>query len=206
MFRTTIESFSDLTASRHKIRLHCSAESAKDPDREWCGDGLEQLCKLHGVELQWREAQPSLGGNMNSAIDLCSADAIVLIQDDCPLIRPLDLSPSAELIAADPGVSMIRYEWPPPPRCTLVPYRDEWRRFELVNRLYGDRAFMIPQGFFERHGRYARGGQHGNSEVAMLNRLRSDQAVILATPNLHFEHINGVPAVIRDHRSNVPKR
>lgn len=178
--------------SGHDYRVMCSAEAEHSPMQLWMGAELERVCREHQIELHWREAPPSLGANMNAALALCSSPTILLVQDDCPLIRPLDLTPGIEMLGGDRSVDMIRYEWPPQEhRTRLVPYRDGWRQFELVKRLYGDRAFMVRRDFMDRHGWFREGGPHGNSEVAMSERLVADRAVILAPDKQYFQHIQG---------------
>lgn len=207
-FRQTLLSMvQGLTASRHKLRYLCSAETQRDPASEWCGDGLAALCADHGVSLHWRHAPASLGANMNAALRPCVTPSRLLVQDDCPLIVPLDLSDGAEIMEAERGISLIRYEWPPQPhRTTLHEYGGGWRQFELVNRCYGDRANLFPSWFAERHGWFAEGGGHGNSEWKMSDRLKNDGAVILAPLTQHFAHIQGVPSVVNDNRSRQEKR
>ncbi len=183
---------------RHKCRIMCSAEAEHSPMQLWMGAELERYCREYNIELHWREALPSLGANMNAALALTTAPIILLVQDDCPLIHPLDLAPGIELLAGDRSVDMIRYEWPPQEhRTRFVPYRDGWRRFELIGRFYGDRAFMVRRDFMDRHGWYTEGGPHGSSEVAMSDRLRADKAVILAPEKQYFQHIQGRPSTNR---------
>ena len=194
---TTIRSMVDkLCVSSIPRRYVCSAESHAVED--WLRSGAESVCQTYGVELHWRRGSPSLGANMNAALALTTAPTILLVQDDCPLMRLLDLTPGVELLAGDRSIDMIRYEWPPQEhRTRLVPYRDGWRQFELVRRCYGDRAFMIRRDFMGRHGWYREGGPHGNSEVAMSERLVADRAVILAPDKQYFQHIEGRSSIIR---------
>ncbi len=192
-FRRTVQSMvENLRSFSHETRFLCSAESKPASIQGWRGDELIDICRSYGVELHWRRGKPSLGANMNAALALCSSSTILLVQDDCPLIRPLDLTPGIEMLSGDRSVDMIRYEWPPQVnRTRLVPYRDGWRQFELVGRFYGDRAFMVRRDFMDRHGWYREAGPHGNSEVAMSEWLAAGKAVILAPDKQYFQHIQG---------------
>ena len=202
-FRRTIRSLGvKLRSFPHDTRILCSAETESNPAQPWCGDDLADVCRTYGVELSWRSnKKASLGANMNAALALTAAPVVLLVQDDCPLIYPLDLSPGVELLAGDRSVDMIRYEWPPQPlRTRLVPYRDGWRRFQLAGRFYGDRAFMIRRDFMDRHGWYTEGGVHGSSEVAMSERLLADKTVIVAPDRQYFQHIQGLSTIPGDKR------
>jgi len=204
-FHRTIRSMVEkLRHFPHDARFHCSSESYETDGRKWRGDALKELCRRYGVQLYWRDwhtTSPSLGANMNAALALATSPIVLLVQDDCPLIHPLDLSPGIELLVGDRSVDMIRYEWPPQKhRTRFVPYRDGWRQFQLFGRFYGDRAFMVRRDFMDRHGWYAVGGVHGSSEVAMSERLLADKAVIVAPDRQYFQHIQGLSTIPGDKR------
>ena len=198
-FRRTTRSMVEKLRGSSPRRYFCSAESLHVSDR--LRNDLAGVCTCYGVEMHWRAGKPSLGANMNAALALSSNPTILLVQDDCPLIHPLDLTPGIDLLAGDRSISMIRYEWPPQEhRTRLVPYRAGWRQFELFGRFYGDRAFMIRRDFMDRHGWYTEGGAHGSSEVAMSERLLADKALIVAPDKQYFQHLQGRSSIIGDTR------
>ena len=96
-----------LTATEHQLRYVCSSESVTDPNHQWYGAELAALCKAEGVKLRFRESgPPGLGENMNAALKLCRGDYILLVQDDRPLLKPLDLNESVAFMASTPSVDL----------------------------------------------------------------------------------------------------
>lgn len=216
-FRRTARSMLQLTASRHQLRFLCSMETEEDRKHDWCGGQLLDICAELGIHwfprivgaVQGRVDKPDLGANMNAALRLCTAPTILLVQDDCPLIHPLDLSDAVDLIQNNRHIDLIRFEWPPQPHRTAFTDDDwppPWRQFELEKRFYGDRPHLRRQDFMARHGWYTEYGPHGSSETDMANRLCKNNAVILAPEKQYFEHIVGPTSVINDTRERMIKR
>ncbi len=196
-----------LTASRHTIRLLCSAESERDPAQPWQGDELKRLCEQQGIELHWRDGKAGLGENMNAALRLCSAPVIFVVQDDFYLNHKLDLSPGADFMSKRADVDMLRYSWPGDERVTLVDCMDGWRRFQLDGGWpYGDDPHMVRLDFTKRWGHYLEGVPHGVSESDMLHRLKTGNANIAAADRLYFGHGGAITAVIHDHRKRNVER
>ncbi len=203
---TALSLFAGLTGC--KIRYRCSAESRRDPKHQWYGEELSAFCQQHDIQLQWH-GKPSLGGNMNSALRMCENDTILLVQDDCMLAYPLDLSGDAGLLQADRSVDMIRYQWPPKHsvnRCRLLPRKDERRQFELTGRFYSDRPHLRRRDYMQKHGWYTTQGYHGKSEVDMADTLRANNAMILAAQQQYFVHFGHVSSVVNDGRSRAFSR
>ena len=145
--------------------------------------------------------------NMNAALRLCRGDFHLLVQDDRPLLKPLDLDASVQLLETHPDAAMIRYAWPQgrdtitgQHRSKLMTHPDGWRRF-CTGWIYGDEPHLRQRSFMDRYGWYLEDVRHGASEGDMLHRLRRRQATIVAADDIYFGH-NGadVPAVINDTR------
>lgn len=206
-FRTVVKALRDkLTASRHELRYHCSAESEVDPAHSWHGPELCHICDEEEISLSWREGPASLGGNMNAALRLCTAPTIFLVQDDWLLLRPLDLSDGADYLTANSDVDLIRYSWPGN-LTHFIGCRGGWPIVDFADGwTYGDDPHLRRQDFMQKHGWYIEGGPHGRSEGDMLYRLRRAQATILASNELYFGTIGAVASVIEECRPRAVPR
>jgi hypothetical protein len=139
---------------------------------------------------------------MNAALRMCSGDFILLVQDDRPLLKPLDLAEGVEYMHKNPAVDLVRYSWPGGTRVRLMMHPDMWRRFDLHGGWpYGDDPHLRRRSFMEKWGEYREGIRHGGSEGIMLHHLKDGNAVIVAADQIYFGHSGaGVPAVINDAR------
>lgn len=190
--RTTIQSLRQYLSPT--CVYHCSAESTHDPKHEWCGDGLATLCDNEGVALHWRDGPPGLGDNMNAALRLGTAGYILLVQDDRPLLRPLDLRPSVDAMEADPSIDLIRYDWPPDVHfVTPTP----WPRFDTHKGWhYGDEPHLRHRAFMDTWGWYIEDRLGGFAECDMFRRLRKGNADIRAADQRYFGHLAGCTAFL----------
>jgi hypothetical protein len=191
-----------LSASQHEIRFFCSIESEHDPDNVWCGLEAKQLCIRHEIRFKWRDKRANLGANMNAALRMCSAPTILLQQDDWRSVKPLDLSPGAELILSKP-IDLLRYSWPDSDemRPTFVE-RDGWRQIDVDGKWpYGDDPHLRKLGFMEKFGWYFEGGQHGSASGRLMRTLRRRRALIAASDMLYFRHFGHVSSVIDEKRA-----
>lgn len=198
-----------LTATSDVLQWVCSSESTVDPKHRWYGDELAELCEQHRMTLRFREGKPGLGENMNAALRLCHGDFHLLVQDDRPLQKPLDLSLSVRYLETHRDVALIRYAWPQGKnaqtgqhRTKLMTQPDGWRRFDIhMGWLYGDEPHLRHCSFMERFGWYLENVRHGLAEGEMLHRLRRQRAIVLAADELYFGHNSpDVSAVIDDPR------
>lgn len=199
-----------VTASRHTLRFHCSAESQRDPTRPWCGDQLEDLCAEYEVSLVWRDGgEPAnLGANMNAAIALCTAPCILLQQDDWRLKKPLDLSDGADFLLSHRRVDLLRYSWPEDPSMlpTFIQQRG-WRQIDVRGKWpYGDDPHLRRQDFQWRHGWYFEGGRHGSASGTLMKWLVKRGAVIAAADQTYFKHCGSVSSVLNDKRKRRVQR
>src|SRR5208337_5432172 len=163
------------------------------------GDELTLLCKDRNIPIHWRNAPASLGGAMNTAMRLCTADLHIPWQDDFLLLEPLDLSPIAAFMRRHPEVAMhrISYFTDPvngtkfkgeiQPGIRLVDIDGTWP--------YGDDPSLRHANFENVYGPYLEGGRHGMSESEMLLRLVAKHAVITAGMKSYCGHIGAVAAV-----------
>lgn len=192
-----------LTASRHEIRFHCSAETQQDHRHPWCGDELEEICQEHGIRLAWRSGPANLGANMNSALCMGESPTVLLVQDDWLLLRPCDLSPGVEFMEAG-GADLLRYSFPDVEgmRPTFMEHEDGWLRIDL-NGLwpYGDDPHLRRRGFMRDWAWYIEGGGHGSASATLMNHLRLGGAdIAVADQWSYFRHIGDVTAVLDDKR------
>src|SRR3990167_7976993 len=189
-----------LTAAGHELLYVCSSETQRDPKQPWLGDELAALCRERNIALSWRDAPASLGGNMNAALRLCTARAVFLVQDDWLLLKPLDIGPAAEYLAAHADVDLIRFSWPGHMTRFLAP-RDGWQVVDGAYLYsYGDDPQLRRPDFVGRYGEYVETGPHGISEGDMLFRLRKADATILAAEKNYFTTIGDVASVIDEQR------
>ena len=197
-----------LTASRHHLVWHCSAESERDPTTEWYGDQLDDACRCYFsgpvIQLHWRNPPASLGGAMNSAYALGDAPVTFLVQDDWELLYPLDLSPGVELLQARPEIDLLRYSYYLHPvngtqfdgglESTSPQFRFGFRRVRIDGPWpYGDDPQMRRRDWL--HGPYLEGPPHGMSEGDMVHRLVRNRAVIFAADRCYFGTFGEVSAV-----------
>ena len=178
-----------LTASRHEMHWHCTSESMQCADAEWCGADLQAICDDDGIALSWRTWEPGLGENMNAALRLGESPMILLVQDDCHITEPLDLSPGIDFMDATADVDLLRYMWPPDERVGLIENGDGWRRFDVNDGwCYSDRPHLRRRSFMDKWGWYLeKQTWQGASEGDMLLRLRAGNAVIAAADKRYFE-------------------
>lgn len=199
----------NLFASRHLLRYFCSAESERDPGHEWKGTQLTKLCEKHGIPLVYRDGPASLGGNMNSAIQMCTSPWILVVQDDWMLRSPIDLSDGVDFMQRRSDIALIRYE---------VPVRKtggtafcggdgEFRKVDIAGPWpYGDGPHLRRQDFWTKFGWYKESGKHGRSEVAMQKLLVKRNANIWATAASHFQNIGDVASVPESQDWRRPRR
>jgi len=198
-----------LNATRHQLRFFCSAESERDPTRPWLGDELEDLCRELEIALAWRNEKANLGGNMNSALSLCSAPTILLQQDDWMLGYPLDLSPGADFLVANRDVDILRYSWPDNDRMrpTFAASPDGWRRIDMRGKWpYGDDPHLRRPDFMEKWGWYYDLGGHGTASATLMRKLRMGNADIRVADRCYYAHGGPVTSVINDVRERRAKR
>jgi len=201
-FQKTLASLKEnLSATGHTLRYVCSSESMQDPKHQWYGEELRQLCETEGVLLNFRPGPPGLGENMNAALRLCSGDFTLLVQDDRPLLKPLDLADGIAYTQANQAVDLIRYSWPYG-RSRLVLHPDGWRRIDVAGPWpYGDDPHLRRQNFTEKWGEYRENERHGTSEGDMIRRLVRGSALIVAADDIYFGHnASGCPSVVDDER------
>lgn len=206
----TIYSLKDnLTAAGCRLHWHCSSESDRDPNHAWYGDALTERCAVEGIRLSFRDGPAGLGENMNAALRMCKHDYILLVQDDRPLIAPLDLRPSIDYLRDHADVALIRYDWPHGKnkqtgaiRTPMKPLDDYWQEIDRSGPwYYGDEPHLRRRDFMDEYGWYIENVIHGRSEVEMKSRLRRCGARIVAPHTACFGHRYGnVSAVINDIR------
>jgi len=199
----------NLSASRHSLRFVCSAETQQDPTRPWRGDDLEAYCRENDIALSWRDAPANLGANMNAAIHLCTAELILLQQDDWMLLYPLDLSPGAEFMLSNRGVDLLRYSWPDNERMrpTFTDDPSGWRRIDPLGKWpYGDDPHLRRRDFNDRWGWYLEGGRHGTASSTLLHLLAKGQADIRVADRCYYVHGGPVTSVLDDIRNRRDKR
>lgn len=198
-FRHTVMGLKEkLTASRHTLGYVCSAESERDPTREWQGGFLEKFCQGMGIELKYREGRASLGANMNAAMRMCTAPLILLVQDDWLLTEPLDLSPGADFLLNTRDVDLLRYSWPGY-ELIFHPNPDGWRRIDPDGPwCYGDDPHLRRQDFMARYGWYREDGPPLCSEGDMVWRMKRMRANICAADKVYFAGIGDVSSVPLD--------
>lgn len=198
-----------LTATGYAFEWVCSSESQADPMHKWYGSELNTLCDEEHIRLQFRQGTPGLGENMNAALQMCTGEYILLVQDDRPLLKPLDLAASVALLERLPEIAVIRYAWPQgrdvktgQHRCKLMTHPDGWRRFCVrTGWLYGDEPHLRHRSYMSRFGWYLEGVRHGACEGEMLYRLRRAKATVIAADDIYFGHNSAdVSAVINDTR------
>lgn len=190
-FKTVAGALLDgLSATRYGLRFLCSAESHPLPDHKWCGNELEAFCASNGVELHWRDKPPSMGGNSNDLLTLCTAPFVLFMQDDWLLKTPLDLSDGADLMEGNGSIDLIRYcfgQGRHKPEFTTHP--DGWRRFILAAPWpYGMDPHLLPGTFSEKWGPFHDEPNSVASEGDMLWRLVNGKAEIVAADRSYFYH------------------
>ena len=190
----------------YALEYVCSAETERDPAQSWHGAEVESLCHAHGVRLQWRHGPANLGANMNAALQMCTGELLLLVQDDWHLEARLDLRDGASFLLSNPRVALLRYSWPAG-KCTLRDHPDGWRRID-INGLwpYGDDPHLRRPDFMERYGWYLEGGHHGTASATLMRDLCTARAEIAVAEQVYFRHIGEVSAVLNDSRQRRTSR
>jgi len=200
-----------MTASRHELRLYCSAETEQDPDPRctWHGQELEALCEEYGVVLKWRHAKANLGANMNSAMAMGSGEYVYLQQDDWCLKHPLDLSPGADLLGRHPRIDFVRYNWPDAEemRPTFIGKVEGWRMIDPKgNWPYGDDPHLRRRAFMEKWGWYFEGGLHGSASGHLMEQIAQQNGLGVVADKLYYGHLGYVSTVVGDFRDGKNRR
>lgn len=192
-----------------RVSWLCSSESAVDPKHPRGGDQLWEFCAHNNIRLEFRKGAPGLGENMNAALRMCDSEFILLVQDDRPPFRSLDLSHGVSYLRKHPDVALIRYDWPRGrnadtgiERTPRDPVGNGWHRLCCEGPwFYGDEPQLRHRSFMDRYGWYKEGVQHGKSETDMKIRLRYARATIITPQYPYFSHnCGGVSAVLNDVR------
>jgi len=205
--RTVLTLKANLTATGHTVRWLCSSESERDPDREWCGEGLAAFCERYEIELSWRDGPASPGGNMNRAMQLGCGDVILLHQDDWLLRQPLDIGPGVDLLLANRDVDLVRYSFPQneKQRPTLVPWQSGWVKFDLQGQWpYGDDPHLRRRDALDKWGLYAE--NKGFAEGDFLRRLVAGNALIVGPGVSYYAHCGQITTVPNDTRWTTKTR
>ena len=177
----------NLSATGHEIRWLVSAESRPADDAPWSGQLLEERLERLGLEVRWRDAEPSLPGHLNDIVSGLSSPLWFYVQDDWELIRPLDLGPAADLLLANDDLGGVRY-W------ANTGYSGEFKGFLVIDPAaawsYGDNPALWHMRFNERVGPFDAGGSFGTHEGTASARLASSGLRILADPAIrhHAAH------------------
>ena len=197
---------SNLLASRHTMRVAVSIGQERDPLRRWCGQELTAYLDHIGIayQLRLRRTQERLGFAMNEAVAMCDADYVLLVQDDHHLACKLDLSDSIDLMEDTRGIDLVRFGWSTIRKLTPTthPYRPGWLRVDLSGRWpYADNAHLRRRSFQDKFGKYDECSTHGDSEHAMVKRVRIEKALIVLPdrPTL-FHSLGHEPADFRTPR------
>lgn len=192
-----------LTASRHRLTFVASSETAgvTGATIAECRDLVAEFAGPEGCAFGARDRASDLGANMNGAVALAhaaGADCTLLLQDDFELLQPLDLSDSADFLAAHPEFCAVRYEFPF--TRFVGPLGDGFQEADKLGPwLFSDGPHLRPRWFVERIGQYVPGLPHGGQEVEMWHRLRASPYRVAATLEPLFWHAGAG-------RSTIPER
>ncbi|HTI49765.1 MAG TPA: hypothetical protein VL475_02395 [Planctomycetaceae bacterium] len=221
--RRTLESIQEhVRNSRGELRLRVSLESADVPtalERETeallRGFRLEQWGPVVSGEnpvlsteviWAWRSKPPSLGGNMNDALRMCSgADFILLTQDDWTWNHPTELSLDADQLGCALGYAMIRYATF---YCEFTHALNErlWNVDVNTKYAYGDQPHLRRGSFVEEFGWYVESqtGDYATPEQAMADRLRENNWGIAAYHPNRVDHCGSLSS--SEERQREPLR
>jgi hypothetical protein len=211
-FRRTVEGFqARAVASRHEFVYSVSAESDDVPSAE--AAALAVYCNDHRIALTWREGKANLGANLNAALKLALApDFILLLQDDWLLTETQDLSYYADFLDDNPAFALVRFGWPE------VPAGDERARWiqkggqvagssphapviwldPMSTYFYGDQPHLRRRSFATEFGWYKEGGDTGEPEVDLTDRLQRERWQIGLSDRVLFHHIGEHTSVRSD--------
>ena len=158
----------NLSATGHELRWLLSAESRPAPDAPWSGPLLEERAKRLGLDVHWRDAEPSLPGHLNDVVRALPSPLWLYVQDDWELIRPLDIGPAADLLLAHDDLGGVRF-W------AATGYVDEFEGHLVIDPAaawsYGDNPALWHTRFAESVGQFDEGGFFGYHEEATSSRV-----------------------------------
>lgn len=96
-----------VTAYRHKIEIHISAETLDVSTENF--RATQEIANQYSAALHWRNMPPSLGGNQNDSLRWGAGDYKLFSQDDWGWHTPVDISPDCDLLDFENRVALIRY-------------------------------------------------------------------------------------------------
>jgi len=193
----------NLSATGHELRWLLSAESQAAEDAPWSGPMLQERAERLGLQVQWRDAPPSLPGHLNDIVRSLTTPLWFYVQDDWELIRPLDLGPAADLLLARDELGGVRF-W------ANTGYVGQFEGFAVVDPAaawsYGDNPALWHRRFFERVGPFDVGGWFGHHEEAASARWGTSGLCVLADPAVqrhaahyffHLGEMSSIPGDVR---------
>lgn len=96
-----------VTATRHKIEFHISAETLDVSTENF--RATKEIANQYSAVLHWRNMPPSLGGNQNDCLQWGDGDYKLFSQDDWGWHTNIDVSDDADWIGHWTQYAMIRY-------------------------------------------------------------------------------------------------
>jgi len=195
-FQATVAALKQHLAPTLTFHWSCSSESQRDPKYPWYGEQLKAFCDREHINLAFREGPAGLGENHNAAMRMGRAEYVLLVQDDWQLMEPLDLLPGLRLLAANPEIDLVRYNWPRGLNNTTGQYRTRlaiqpngWRRFMPDSGWsYGDSPHLRRRSFMDKWGWYREGLPRLAAEGEMVHRLRRGGAHVVVADKIYFGH------------------
>ena len=181
--------------------------SESDSTHGWAPEGLEAICAEHRTRLVFRpqDAPANLGAMLNFAYAQCRNEIVLYVQDDWRLVRPLDLSPGAEILDREVQLAMVRYY------VAFTTFVGEENGWSLINNSgeypVADNPALVHKRFLRLTGGYRENGDPGHHEIAMINDFRRSGLKAVApkevAENRHhfFIHIGDVSAFPSKRRS-----
>lgn len=198
-FRRTIESLRRGLVGDYKMVCSSEADSSEELISE-----IIDICDKNDIELNWRFGRPNQGNNLNYLLSCCRSDYILLVDDDCILIKPLDISDAIRAISSEPLITGIFFP------CTGY---NRSADFVTAGRFYGGRSyptwhvmsmmnryiayssgFLIRRNFVNIVGKYIENQYHGRAEEEMNERLKKMGAVVVFPNATYFDHIAEIRA------------
>jgi hypothetical protein len=196
----------EITCKDFEMHVKCVSESERDPLHNWYGDHLKLFCESRNIPLAFREGKADLGSAMNFANRASQTKYTMILQDDFYLERPIDLSEGIRTLEDNPNIDFIRYSYP----AHLVSFKGSFHSWRILDEQkdwpYGDDPHLRRSTFAQKFGHYKEQERHGASESHMAHSVKVNKATILTTEEPMFGHYGNTPSVIREWRTDRPKR
>lgn len=188
-FRQTLATLSDLRQDGKPVQVVCAFEARHETP--WLNE-LKEILDLNNVRACPHYGSPSLAANLNNLIRSYGSDPLVIIHDDCPLRKPLDVSVDLQFLSRNQWFGVIRYTREDSPIKGMVNRAYYWLDRDYFP-YYSHKPHLRRPGIEQCLGFFDEELAHFPCETQMSVRFSGSPVKVLMRPEVDFfEHIGVV--------------